>query len=75
MSLDDLVSGAEELPEDVDAIVLCCSKGPKSAVAMGWLMETNQAKEAFCVEGGVTSWDAAELPVYVRWGSRGIARS
>jgi len=74
VSLDDLVSGAEELPEEgIDAIVLCCSKGPKSAVAMGWLMDTKAVKEAYCVDGGITAWDAEERAVYVRWSSRGAA--
>ena len=59
--LDDLVSGAVPLPKAGGAIVLVCSRGPKSLVALDYLSEATEAR-VVCVEGGITAWHAAALP-------------
>ena len=59
--LDDLVSGAKELPPADTPIVLVCSHGPKSLVALDYLSEA--CPRAVCVEGGISAWDSAVLPV------------
>jgi len=61
VALDDLVSGASPLPPAGMPILLVCSKGPKSAVALDYLAEA--CPRAVCVEGGITAWDDAKLPV------------
>ena len=58
--LDDLVSGAVELPPPDMRVVLVCSRGPKSLVALDYLAE--RCPRAVCVEGGVTAWQNAKLP-------------
>ena len=58
--LDDLVSGTAELPPPDTPLLLVCSKGPKSLVALDFVAE--RWKRARCVEGGVTAWDKAALP-------------
>ena len=60
LPLDDLVSGAAELPPSELPVVFVCSKGPKSLVTLDWLAE--RCPRAVCVEGGITAWDAAALP-------------
>ena len=59
--LDDLVSGAAPLPPAGMPIVLVCSRGPKSLVALDYLSEVTDAR-VFCVEGGISAWHAAALP-------------
>ena len=59
--LDDLVSGKAPLPPDGAPIVLVCSRGPKSLVALDYLSEVSSAR-VVCVEGGITAWHAAALP-------------
>ena len=41
-------------------LLLVCSKGPKSLVALDYLAE--RCPRAVAVEGGITAWDAAVLP-------------
>lgn len=60
LPLDDLVSGAAELPPADQPLILVCSRGPKSLVALDYLAEA--CPRAVCVEGGVEAWDAAKLP-------------
>lgn len=60
LPLDDMVSGAAELPPADIPIVFVCSKGPKSLVTLDFLAE--RCPRAVCVEGGVTAWDTAGLP-------------
>ena len=60
LPLDDLVSGAAELPPSELPVVFVCSKGPKSLDTLDWLAE--RCPRAVCVEGGITAWDAAALP-------------
>ncbi len=58
--LDDLVSGEARLPPADAPLLLVCSKGPKSLVALDYLARA--CPRAMCVEGGVVAWDAAKLP-------------
>jgi rhodanese-related sulfurtransferase len=58
--LDDVVAGRASLPPADKRIVLVCSRGPKSLVALGYLAEAYP--RAVCVEGGITAWDSAHLP-------------
>jgi len=60
VALDDLVAGRVPLPASDASIVLACSKGPKSLVALDFLAST--CTRAIAVEGGITAWDAAALP-------------
>merc|ERR1740124_774769 len=59
-SLDDMVGGRVALPPPEQLVVLVCSRGPKSLVALDWLAEA--CPRAVCVEGGITAWDVAKLP-------------
>jgi len=60
VALDDLVAGRVPLPASDASIVLACSKGPKSLVALDFLAST--CTRAIAIEGGITAWDAAALP-------------
>lgn len=61
-SLDDMVSG--EVPMPRGKVLLCCSKGPKSLVALDWLMETLPAwgNDLYVLEGGIAAWAEFGLP-------------
>ena len=59
--LDDLVSGAAPMPPAGAPVVLVCSRGPKSLVALDYLCEACDAR-VVCVEGGISAWHAAALP-------------
>ena len=59
--LDELVSGEAALPEPDQPLILVCSRGPKSLVALDFL--ALECPRAVCVEGGITAWDTASLPV------------
>lgn len=59
-SLDDMVDGRVALPSPEQLVVLVCSRGPKSLVALDWLAEA--CPRAVCVDGGITAWDVAKLP-------------
>ena len=59
-SLDDMVGGRVALPSPEQLVVLVCSRGPKSLVALDWLAEA--CPRAVCVDGGITAWDVAKLP-------------
>jgi len=54
------VDGRVALPSPEQLVVLVCSRGPKSLVALDWLAEA--CPRAVCVEGGITAWDVAKLP-------------
>ena len=58
--LDDLVSGEAQLPPADAPLLLVCSRGPKSLVALDYLARA--CPRAMCVEGGIVAWDAAALP-------------
>ena len=58
--LDDVVSGAVALPDAAAPLVLVCSRGPKSLVALDYLAE--RCPRAVAVEGGISAWDSASLP-------------
>ena len=58
--LDDMVSGAAGLPDPERPLLLVCSRGPKSLVALDYLADSHP--RAVCVEGGITAWDVAKLP-------------
>ena len=58
--LDDLVGGKVPLPAADIPVILVCSRGPKSLVALDYLAEV--CPRAICIEGGVTAWDEAKLP-------------
>ena len=58
--LDDLVSGAAPLPPAGQPVLLVCSRGPKSLVALDYLAAC--CPLARCVEGGITAWEAQYLP-------------
>ena len=66
--LDDMVSGAIPLPEGNQGqnIVLCCSKGPKSLVALDYLSAALELEGAnvhvHAIAGGITAWDLEGLP-------------
>jgi rhodanese-related sulfurtransferase len=54
------VGGRVALPSPEQLVVLVCSRGPKSLVALDWLAEA--CPRAVCVDGGITAWDVAKLP-------------
>ena len=56
----DQVDGRVALPSPEQLVVLVCSRGPKSLVALDWLAEA--CPRAVCVDGGITAWDVAKLP-------------
>ena len=56
-----LMQPLKELPPADTPIVLVCSHGPKSLVALDYLSEA--CPRAVCVEGGISAWDSAVLPV------------
>jgi uncharacterized protein (TIGR02058 family) len=58
--IDDIVSGAAEPPPANQPVLLVCSKGPKSLVALDFLSAV--CPKAVCVAGGIAAWDAAALP-------------
>ena len=60
LPLDDIVSGAAPPPSSDLPLVLVCSKGPKSLVALDYLAQ--RCPRAVCVEGGINAWDKAVLP-------------
>lgn len=60
LPLDDIVSGMVDVPPSELPIILVCSRGPKSLVALDYLAET--CPKAVCIEGGITAWDVAKLP-------------
>jgi rhodanese-related sulfurtransferase len=59
--LDEMVAGRLALPPPERRVVLVCSRGPKSLVALDWLAEA--CPRAVCVEGGISAWDVAKLPI------------
>ena len=60
LPLDDLVTGKKPLPPTDQAMILVCSRGPKSLVALDYLAES--CPRAVCIEGGIEAWDVAKLP-------------
>lgn len=59
--LNDMVSG--ELPVPSGPLLLTCSKGPKSLVALDHLLgELGMREDIRLVDGGATAWDSAGLP-------------
>ena len=50
------MDGRVALPSPEQLVVLVCSRGPKSLVALDWLAEA--CPRAVCVDGGITAWDA-----------------
>ena len=61
-SLDDMVVGMVPLPRG--KILLCCSKGPKSLVALDYMVNSLPSAEndLRVIEGGIAAWDALSLP-------------
>jgi len=60
VSLDSIVGGSAYLPDSETTVILACSKGPKSLVALDFLYD--RFEKIYCIEGGLTAWDAAGLP-------------
>ena len=54
------VGGRVALPSPEQLVVLVCSRGPKSLVALDYLAE--RCPRAVCIEGGIEAWDVAKLP-------------
>ena len=61
VSLDDMASGAAPLPPEGAPLLLVCSKGPKSLVALD-VLAARERERAFVVDGGITAWDLMGLP-------------
>jgi rhodanese-related sulfurtransferase len=59
--LDDMVGGTSPLPAADKPVVLVCSRGPKSLVAMDYL-QAEGCSRVVCVEGGISAWETAALP-------------
>ena len=60
VSLDAMVGGTAYLPDDDATIILACSEGPKSLVALDFLYD--RFERVYCIDGGLAAWDAAGLP-------------
>ena len=59
--LEDIVGGSTELlPPPDKPVLLVCSQGPRSLVALDYLADA--WPRAVCVEGGIAAWDRAKLP-------------
>mmetsp|Transcript_26013 Transcript_26013/g.66050 ORF Transcript_26013/g.66050 Transcript_26013/m.66050 type:complete len:168 (-) Transcript_26013:378-881(-) len=59
--LDDMVSGSAPVPSG--PLLLVCSKGPKSLVALDYLLGDVGVDGVWVVDGGTTAWDTEGLPV------------
>ena len=61
--LDEIVRGVAYLPdpEMEPTLILVCSDGPKSLVALDFLYD--RFERIFCIEGGVAEWERQTLPV------------
>ena len=66
MPLEAIVGGSAYLPDpNADgALLLVCSHGTKSLVALDFLYERFEA--LYCIDGGVAAWQTAGLPVEQR---------
>eukprot|EP00966_Prymnesium_polylepis_P265972 6143821-Prymnesium_polylepis.1 len=61
--LDDIVAGTTPPPDgSASVVLLACSKGPKSLVALDYLAASG-AGRFYCIEGGITAWEQANLPM------------
>jgi len=61
LPLDDIADGTAAPPPSDQPCIFICSRGPKSLVALDYLSE--YCPQAMCVEGGITAWDTAALPI------------
>ena len=60
VSLDAMVAGEEPSPPRERPLLLACSRGPKSLVALDYLSE--KCARVYTIDGGITAWDQAGLP-------------
>ena len=58
--LDTMLDGTAQMPPTHLPLVLVCSRGTDSLVALAHI--AGRYPRAVCVEGGITAWDAAALP-------------
>ena len=61
MPLEELISKERPLPPPDATIILVCSEGLQSLIALDYLAEA--CPRAVAVEGGINAWDNAHLPV------------
>ena len=60
VALDAMVAGEAPSPPRERPLLLACSRGPKSLVALDYLSE--KCARVYTIDGGITAWDQAGLP-------------